>query len=150
MRPAPVAAGTAETLARVHHVRQLTDALPEAHELDPVLRFLLGRVTDPAEVLEQLHDELDQLWSLLTEDYDDEQLDELTDADWQRHSFSSYQQEADYRHSLTVSRLVADVEGHIWRARLTHFEDRCSACDGDGHLFDGGTCPPCIGSGRAA
>lgn len=116
----PVQHGTAEQLARLHHFRGLD--LPEAHELDPVFRFLIGRVADPAEVLEQLADELDQLWSLVTEDYDDDQLDELSEADWERHSFSSYQQEVDHRHSATVSRLVGDIEGHIWLHRVVHVE----------------------------
>ncbi len=122
--------GTAETLARCWHFRQLTDTLPEAHELDPAIRFLLGRVTDHDEVLEHLTEDLDQLWSLLTEDFDDDQLDELTDADWERHSFSSYQQEVDHRHSLTVARLVADIESHIALARQVHAEQQRPAAQG--------------------
>jgi hypothetical protein len=117
----PVAHGTAEQLARIAHFRGLD--LPEAHELDAVARFLIGRVTDPAEVLEHLHDELDQLWSLITEDFDDDQLDELTDDDWSRHSFATYQQEVDHRHCATVARLVHDIEGHIHLARIVHAEN---------------------------
>lgn len=119
--------GTAETLARVHHFRQLTDTLPDAHELDPVLRFLLGAVTDPAEVLGHLHDELDQLWSLITEDFDDDQLDELTDDDWTRHSFGDYQQEVDHRYAMTRHRLAADVESYIRLAREWHAQQRIHA-----------------------
>ena len=115
-----VAHGTAETLARVLHFRQLSATLPEAHELDPVLRFLLGRVTDPAEVLEHLHDELDHLWSLITEDFDDEQLDELTDADFDRYDFPTYQQEVDHRYAITRDRLVGDIESYIRMAREWH------------------------------
>jgi hypothetical protein len=114
--------GTAEQLARLQHFRGLTDTLPEAHELDPVARFLIGRVADPREVLEHLADELDQLWSLITEDFGDDQLDELTEDDWARHSFATQQQESDHRHSATVARLVGDIEGYIWLHRVVHFE----------------------------
>ncbi len=126
-RPAAVAHGTAETLARVAHFRGLTDTLPEAHELDPVIRFLLGAVTDPAEILGHLHDELDQLWSLITEDYDDDQLDELTDDDWARNSFATGQQETDHRWALTVTRLSDDIENYIRMAREWHAAQRAEA-----------------------
>lgn len=116
----PVAHGTAEQLARLRHFRQLD--LPEAHELDPVARFLIGRVGDATEVLEQITDELDQLWSLITEDFDDDQLDELTEDDWARHSFATQQQEADHRHTATVARLVYAIEGHIALHRIIHAE----------------------------
>lgn len=119
----PAAHGTAEQLARLIHFRALEDALPDAHELDPVIRFLIGRVDDAHELVAQLLDELDQLWSLITEDFDDDQLDELTDEDWSRHSFSTYQQEVDHRHSATVARLVGDIEGHISLARTVHAEN---------------------------
>lgn len=127
----PVRHGTADALARLHHFRQLTDALPEAHELDPVIRFLIGAVTDPGQVLEHLGDELDLLWSLLTEDYDIHQLDELTDDDWARFSFPTAQQETDHRWATTVVRLVGDIEGHIRMARERRAE-RCPSCRGNG------------------
>lgn len=127
MSPAAVAHGTAETLARVHHFRQLTDALPEAHELDPVVRFLLGRVTDPAEIVGHLHDELEQLWSLITEDYSDEQLDELTEGDWERYSFSTQEQEVDHRYAITRDRLSHDIECYIRMAREWHAQERAEA-----------------------
>lgn len=117
----PVLNGTAEALARIVHFRALD--LPDAHELDAVARLLIGRVTDHREVLEQLHDELDQLWSLVTEDFDDDQLDELTEVDWSRHSFATYQQEVDHRHLMTVARLVGSIEGHIGLARIVHAEN---------------------------
>lgn len=118
----PVQHGTAEQLARIHHFRQLTDPLPDAHELDPVARFLIGRVGDAREVLAHLADELDQLWSLITEDFDDDQLDELTEDDWARYSFATQQQEIDHRHAATVARLVGDIEGYIWLHRVIHVE----------------------------
>lgn len=121
-RVEPVRRGTAEQLARLCHFRQLTDALPDAHELNPVLFFLLGPVGDPRQLLEQVGDELDQLWSLLTEDFDDDQLDELSEADWARYSFATYQQEVDHRHAVTVSRLVYAIEGHIALHRVIHAE----------------------------
>ena len=116
----PVTHGTAEALARIHHFRQLTDTLPEAHELDPVLRFLVGPVGDATEVLEHVHDELDQLWSLVTEDFDADQLDEIPEQDWERHSFGTQQQETDHRHLATVTRLVYAIEGHIALHRVIH------------------------------
>jgi len=116
-----VAHGTAEQLARIHHFRQLD--LPEAHELDDVMRFLIGQVTDWRQVVEHLGDDLDQLWSLLTQDFDDAQLDELTETDWERHSFSSYQQEVEHRHTMTVTRLVDSVEGEVHLARLVRAEN---------------------------
>ena len=127
MNATTVRHGTAEQLARVVHFRGLTDTLPEAHELDPVIRFLLGAVTDPAEILGHLHDELDQLWSLITEDFDDDQLDELTEADWARHSFSHHQQEIDHRWAATVERLSSDVESYIRMARQWHAQQRIEA-----------------------
>jgi len=130
MTPAVVAHGTAETLARVAHFRQLTATLPEAHELDPVIRFLIGRVTDPAEVLEHLHDELDLLWSLITEDFDVDQLDDIPEPEWVRHSFATVQQETDHRHLLTVARLVNDIEGHIRLARARRVENERPATQG--------------------
>lgn len=127
MRPSPVLHGTAETLARVHHFRQLTDALPEAHELDPVLRVLVGTVTDSAQVLEHLGDELDQLWSLITEDYDADRLDELTDDDWAHGFFCTPGDEELARYSKTRDRLAHDVEGYIRMAREWHAEQRAEA-----------------------
>lgn len=118
----PVAHGTADALARIWHFRQLTDTLPDAHELDAVTRHLIGRVPDHHDVLEHLADDLDQLWSLTTEDFDDDQLDELTEDDWAKHSFVTYQQEIDHRHLATVARLVWDIESHIHLARLVHAE----------------------------
>ena len=123
MTAAQVLYGTADALARLLHFRSLTDALPDAHELDPVIRFLLGPVDDPAEVLEHLADELDQLYSLVTEDFDDDQLDELTEADWERHSFATYAQEVEHRHAATVARLVYAIEGHIAFHRIIHAEN---------------------------
>jgi hypothetical protein len=117
----PVAHGTAEQLARIRQFRGLD--LPEAHELDPVARFLIGRVPDPAEVLEQITDELDQLWSLITEDFDESDLDELSEDDWARHSFATQQQEVDFRHAATVSRLVYAIEGHIALHRIIRAEN---------------------------
>ncbi len=126
----PVRHGTAETLARVLHFRQLTDTLPEAHELDPVIRFLLGRVTNPTELLDHLRDDLDQLWALATDDYDDDQLDESTDTDWEQHSFPTWQQEMEYRYSITADRLVHDVENHIRVARARHAQQPTTARKG--------------------
>lgn len=118
--PEPVRPGTAEALARVMHFQAVEHVQPE--ELDSVARWLIGHVTDPREVAQHIADELDQLWSLLTDDFDDDQLDELSDADWERHSFSTYAQEVEHRRALTLTRLVAAIEGHIWLARYTHAE----------------------------
>lgn len=126
-RPDPVRNGTAETLARVAHFRALTATLPEAHELDPVLRFLLGRVTDPVEVLEHLGDELDQLWSLITEDFADSQLDELTEDDWARGFFCTPADEELARWIKTRDRLAHDVESYIRMAREWHAQQAAEA-----------------------
>jgi hypothetical protein len=120
----PVLHGTAEQLARIAHFRQLTATLPEAHELDPVARFLIGSVRDHHQLLEHLAVELDQLWSLLTADFDDDQLDELTEADWCRHSFATQQQEIEHRHMATVTRLVDDIENHIRLHRVIYVESQ--------------------------
>ena len=122
MTATPVLHGTAETLARVHHMRQLTDALPDAHELDPVIRFLLGPVGDAALVVEQIADELDQLWSLVTEDWSESDLDEIPEEDWTRYSFSSREQETAHQWGLTVNRLQYGIEAHVALHRLIHAE----------------------------
>lgn len=128
MTPAPVLYGTADALARVWHVRQLPDTLPEAHELDPVLRHILGPVTDPAAILQHLRDDLDQLWSLLTEDYDaDTDLDDVPFEDWLRYDFPTFQQEVEYRYSITVDRLVHDIESYIRMAREWHAQTGAAA-----------------------
>lgn len=128
MTPTPVLYGTADALARVWHVRQLTDTLPEAHELDPVLRFLLGPVTHPAAILQHLSDQLDQLWSLLTEDYDaDNDLDEVPEADWARYDFPTWQHEANHRYARTFERLTDDIESYIRMAREWHAQTGAAA-----------------------
>ncbi len=128
MTATTVGYGTADALARIWHVRQLTDTLPEAHELDPALRHILGPVTDPAAILQHLRDQLDQLWSLLTEDYDaDNDLDEVPEADWLRYSFPDGQQEIEYQYSITVDRLVHDIESYIRMAREWHAQTGTAA-----------------------
>ena len=122
MTAQPVRHGTAETLARLLHFRALTDALPDAHELDPAIRFLLGPVGDHGLVVEQVSDELDQLWSLVTEDWSESDLDEIPEEDWTRHSFSSREQETAHQWGITVNRLQYGIEAHIALHRLIHAE----------------------------
>lgn len=119
--------GTADALARVWHVRQLTDTIPDAHELDPVLRHILGPVTGAAAILQHLRDDLDLLWLLITEDYDNDCLDEVPEPEWARYDFPTWQQEIEYRYSITVDRLVHDIESYIRMAREWHAQTGTAA-----------------------
>lgn len=101
-----------EHLARLAHFRSLD--LPEAHELDFVAWHLLACVGDTiatAAVWEQIQDDCNRLWHLITDDWDaDTDLDELTEDDWARYSFATQQQEVDHRYAATRERLCHDIE----------------------------------------
>lgn len=113
----PVRGGTADALARVAHFRNLTATLPEAHELDDVIRFLLGAVDDTATLMAALAEDLDRLWSLATDDFDDDQLDDLSEDDFRRFDFPTYGQEIAHRRTATVDRLSDEVDRRIFLAR---------------------------------
>lgn len=119
----PVAHGTAEQLARLTHFRALD--LPEVAELDAVALFLIGDVGDPTDKLrlwQELRTDCLALWYLIASDWDDRDLDELTDADWMRHSFATQEQELAHRYGVTRDRLVSEIEGCIWRHRYSQAE----------------------------
>lgn len=121
--PETVRHGTAEQLARIAHFRALETVQPE--ELDAVALFLIGQVGDPMEKLalwNDLRDDCERLWYLITSDWDDRELDELTDADWHRHQFATQEQELAHRWSRTRDRLAAEIEGCIDRHRVIHAE----------------------------
>jgi hypothetical protein len=121
----PVAHGTAEQLARIAHFRALETVQPE--ELDAVALFLIGDVGDATEKLALWHElrgDAEKLWYLVASDWDDRDLDELTDADWMRHSFATVDQELAHRYGVTRDRLVGEIEGCIWRHRYAAAELR--------------------------
>lgn len=119
----PVAHGTAEQLARIAHFRAVEHTQPE--ELDVVALFLIGKTGDATEKLalwNELRDDCERLWFLITSDWDDRDLDELTDDDWMRHSFATQEQELAHRWAKTRDRLAGEIEGCIDRHRVMHAE----------------------------
>lgn len=118
-RPQPVRPGTAEQLARIAHFRALD--LPEVEELDIVAGFLLGDVGDvlhKQELWGQLQDDCHKLWHLLTDDWDDRDLDELTEAEYEASYFPSQGFETDARYEKTVARLAFCIDRDVWLARV--------------------------------
>ena len=115
--PLPVPFGTAQALATLAHFETLDN--PDNDSLRHAWRLLIGPVPNPDEVWEHLTDELLQLWRLTSEDWDwdEDQLDELTEADWARYSFATQQQEIDQRLGMTIERLSSQIEGYIVRKR---------------------------------
>jgi hypothetical protein len=119
MNPAlePVRPGTAEQLARISHFRVLEETQPE--ELDYVALWLIGDVGSSGlkwGLWEELRDgDAAKLWYLVSDDYDDRDLDEL-DAD----DFPIQGPEFDERYQRTRDRLVHQIEERIrlarWRA----------------------------------
>lgn len=117
-RPMPVQHGLAEQLARIAYFAVLE--LPEAGELNEVAAFLIGDVgeaLDRAMLWDQLQEPAIQLWHLVTDDWDEGDLDEIPEADWQRFDFATQQQEIDHRYTLTRERLADEIEHAIRRSR---------------------------------
>jgi len=117
--------GVAEQLARVAYFRTMEH--PQADELDCVARFLLGAVggREATDLLwSQLRDDCQRLWHLITDDWDDRDLDELTDGEWARSSFPSAGYEIDARYEKTRDRLTGEIESAIYRARVAAVEAR--------------------------
>lgn len=107
----PVKHGTAEQLARLAHFRALD--LPEATELDEIATFLIGDVgqaLDRRDLWQRLQDDAEKLWHLITSDWDTDDLDEIPDADWERHDFATHEQELAHRYGVTRNRLVDGIE----------------------------------------
>lgn len=111
----PVTHGLAEQLARIARFRNLEHIQPE--ELDEVAFYLIGRVDDRAGVWERIQDDCNRLWFLITNDWDDRDLDEIPEADWARYSFSTAQQELDHRYEITRARLEHEIESAVRLAR---------------------------------
>lgn len=113
----------AENLARLAHFRGLD--LPEAAELDFVAWHLLAAVgdsIDQAAVWLLLQDDCRALWHLITDGWDADDLDEISEDDWARHSFATQQQEIDHRYTATRERLCHDIEHAVAVAA-----ERCAA-----------------------
>jgi hypothetical protein len=117
----PVRAGTAENLARLAHFRSLD--LPEADELDAVAFFLLGDVGDTnakRELWDAIRDGDGQaLWYLVADDWDDRDLDDLTETQCTRLPLTATEDEVtQLRYEVTRERLIGDVERTVWLARF--------------------------------
>jgi hypothetical protein len=125
----PVRCGTAEQLARLAHFRALN--LPEVDELDAVACFLIGDAGDSQarrELWEQLRDDAERLFHLITDDWDSDDLDELTERQCMRLPLVALEQEiVDARYAATRERLAADIEGTVRLARYTAAENRRNA-----------------------
>lgn len=113
-----LAHGTAEALAVCAHLEQLTDTLgADAAEVSRIYRPLLGlNHSDTTEVIEHLRDELDQLWRLISCDWDDSDLDELPDHP--RFDAMTVDQAQNEAADRTVARLVEQVETYVLRRRV--------------------------------
>ena len=114
-----VPAGTAEQLARLAHFAGLD--LPEVEELDSVARFLIGNAGDTAarqELWQQLRDNAEHLWHLITDDWSDDMLDGLRSVDYERHQIDSYDREQELRYRFTRDRLSGSIENRIEQARF--------------------------------
>ena len=125
----PVAPGTAEQLARLSHFRGLEHTQPE--ELDAVAYFLIGDVGGAmraATLWQQLceHDAA-QLWHLITDDWDEFDLDEIPEAEWARSAFATQQQEIERRYEITRDRLTHEIEHAVHLARWDAFKAKQSA-----------------------
>jgi len=131
----PVPHGLAEQLARVAHFRELDH--PEAHELNCVARFLIGDVggRDAADLLwVQLRDDCLRLWHLVTDDWDDRDLDELTAAQYERLGVCSYELEQHARFERTRDRLSSEIETAVHAARYRAVAARRASGHRDGAL----------------
>jgi hypothetical protein len=120
-----VANGTAEQLARLAHFQAMEETQPE--ELEAVALFILGRVrrdvVDRVLFWADLQPDCEQLWHLITDDWDDRDLDEVPEVDWARFDFATAEQELAHRHERTRGRLVDEIELAIAVARTATAEN---------------------------
>lgn len=124
----PPIPGMAEQLARIAHFRSLDH--PEAAELDAVVFWLAGPqvpLVDAAVLWSELREPAEHLWHLITGDWDEDDLDELSESDWLRYSFATQQQEVDHRYHATRDRLVDEIESSVALARLMARETQRAA-----------------------
>lgn len=136
--PAPVPHGLADQLARIAHFRALD--LPEVEELDAVACFLLGDVGDAVERLslwDELRDDCEQLWHLITADWSDDDLDDLRDDDPAWWPFTDAQV-LECRYQQTRDRLEGDIETAVRRHRYAVVEARRAARTPVHQLLRGG------------
>lgn len=110
----PVRPGTAEQLARVAHFAAVEPHQPD--ELDYVALWILGDVGHgPAkwDLWEALRGDCLRLWSLIADDWDDDDLDPLTAAEADLPAGLGLDAAAD----RTRERLITQIEDAIFRAR---------------------------------
>jgi len=111
--------GTAEALAVCAHLEQLTDTLGgDAAEVSRIYRLAFPDLdsTEIREVIEHLSDELEQLWHLITADWQDSDLDELPDLP--KFDAMTIKQAQDQAVSDTIERLVKQIETYVHRRRV--------------------------------
>lgn len=119
--PQTVRPGTAEQLARLAHFSALEHIQPE--ELDAVAHFLLGDVGDvtaKAGLWGQLREDCGRLWHLITDDWDENDLLDASEAD----EGLTAGQELDARHERTRDRLCSDIERRVYLARYAAIQAR--------------------------
>lgn len=118
--------GLAENLARLAYFRLMEH--PQSDELDAVAMYLLGDVGDAMskrDLWERVQPQCEHLWHLITDDWDDRDLDELTEAQAVRLPLTATEDDQQaLRHEATVSRLVFEIERDIHLARVG--EARCN------------------------
>jgi hypothetical protein len=133
----PVPPGTAIQLARLAHFADLD--IPEADELKFTGYWILGAVGDPDQVWESLHDDAIRLWHLISDDWDDRDLDGPDDLD------------EDTRFERTRTRLETELEHAVWLARYSESERRRPALVGAARRLFSGACmiPGCGCTGEA-
>jgi hypothetical protein len=109
--------GLAEQLARLSHFATL--GLPESHEMDEVACWLIRPVENAAAVWRDILPVCEHLHRLITEDWDDDDLDPCREDDpvLAVHAVAA-------RHARTVERLTCEIENTVGFARLRHAEIR--------------------------
>ncbi|WP_100499396.1 hypothetical protein [Geodermatophilus chilensis] len=127
----PVRCGTAEQLARLWYLRAIHAGDHDVvMTVDDLVSFLLGDagdVTARQRLWAQLDADCHLLWSLMDGLWQPDDLDELTDRDWVRMSFSTVGHEIQARYERTRERVAADIEGAVRLARYSAAEARRAA-----------------------
>lgn len=105
----------ADQLARLSHFTALD--LPEVRELDEVACWLIGRVHCASVVWADLRPVAEHLFRLISDDWDDDDLDDARDGDP-----ILTDDEVEARHTRTVERLRCEIDNVIGFARLRYAE----------------------------
>jgi hypothetical protein len=121
-----VPAGAAIQLARLAHFADLD--MPEAVELKFTGYWILGAVGDPAPLWEALHDDAIRLWHLISDDWDDRDLDELPEVDY--FPGMAPQVAESVRYARTRTRLECEIEHRVWLARYDAMQSRLTPARG--------------------